>query len=106
GGTASRRGGRPYAAPHLKDLRTRARPEGSLRPGVPNPLAPGLDLVELLRAQDRELTDLGRLDPQAVEQALEIVRADLQLPTDCVHADHNPEGLKTGLCVPLGLPGI
>src|SRR5262249_33404888 len=61
--------------------------EGSLRPGGPDPLDPGLYLVELLRAQDQELADLGRLDPHAVQDALEIVRADLQLPAGCVQAD-------------------
>ena len=51
--------------------------EGSvLPPGGPDPLDPGLDLAELLRAQDREVTDLGRLDRQAVEQAAEAARAD------------------------------
>jgi hypothetical protein len=54
-------------------------------------------LVEPLRAQDQELTDLDRLDPQAVEQAEEIVRADLELPTGRIQADHNPEGPETGL---------
>src|SRR5262249_9106700 len=69
------------------DHRHSARFPRASPPGGPDLLDPSLDPVELLQAQDRELTDPGRLDPQAVEQAAEIVRADLELPAGRVQTD-------------------